>query len=41
MAEITANKEEEGYVFAVPEVFDVLKKELDKFIMSGSEAHGI
>lgn len=40
MADITATKEEEGDVFAVPHVFEVLKKELDKYILSGSEAHG-
>ncbi|HQB84535.1 MAG TPA: hypothetical protein PLR50_13630, partial [Candidatus Rifleibacterium sp.] len=41
MADIAAAKEEEGDVFAVPHIFEVLKKELDKYILSGSEAHGI
>ncbi len=41
MADIAATKDEEGDVFAVPHVFEVLKKELDKYILSGSEAHGI
>ncbi len=41
MAEITAGKDEEGTVFIVPEIFEILKKELDKYILSGSEAHGI
>ncbi len=40
MADIAAAKEE-GDVFAVPHIFEVLKKELDKYILSGSEAHGI
>ncbi len=40
IADIAAAKEEEGDVFAVPHVFEVLKKELDKYILSGSEAHG-
>ncbi len=41
MADIASAKEEEGDVFAVPHIFEVLKKELDKYILSGSEAHGI
>ncbi len=41
MSEITASREEEGIVFTAPEIFDFLKRELDKYVMSGSEAHGI